>query len=71
MNVDSEKIHAPDIYQITDTIGHVKRNWMRVKILVWNFQSLNIEYGDSLNKMTFVKELIAKTNPEIIFLIDN
>ena len=70
MNVDSEKIYAPDIYQITDTIGHVKRNWMRVKILVWNFQSLNIEYGDSLNKMTFVKELIAKTNPEIIFLID-
>jgi len=61
---------APNIYNVQNEINKVKQNWVRLFILVWNAQSLNNDFMDRTNKESFIKDMVAKTNPEIIFIMD-
>lgn len=70
LKVDFQNGDNPNIHDVQRKITKVKINWMRLMILVWNMQSLNINCDESFKKKSFLLEQIAKINPEIIFLID-
>lgn len=61
---------APNVYEVQNEINKVKQNWIRLFILVWNAQSLNNDFTERTNKEAFIKDMIAKINPEIIFIMD-
>ena len=58
------------IYKINNYVNRSKVNWINLQVLVWNMQSLNLNLDEAFKKRQFILEMIAKTNPEIVFLID-
>ena len=65
-----EDVNKGNLFEINKRIREVKVDQVRLNVVVWNMQTLNVEEIENRAKRNFVIDVCAEIQPEIIFLID-